>query len=107
MVRNMTRLKARLILAALSTIVEEAAIFVVWRWGLPELGVYWPRPALFGVMGGWLAVSAAIFMFTTYLLRRQLAVAGPTMVGTRGKAAGLLAPEGMVRIRGELWSATS
>lgn len=29
------------------------------------------------------------------------------MVGTTGRAAGPLAPGGMVRIRGELWGATS
>jgi membrane-bound serine protease (ClpP class) len=31
----------------------------------------------------------------------------PSMVGTSGKAASTLAPEGMVRIKGELWVATS
>ena len=103
----MTMLTARLILAILSTIAEEAAIFVIWRWGLPELGIYWPQSVLFGVMGGWLVVSVAIFVITTLVLRRQTIAGLPSMIGTKGKVASLLAPEGMVRIRSELWSATS
>jgi len=31
----------------------------------------------------------------------------PTMIGSKGKVASPLAPEGQVRIKGELWGATS
>jgi len=100
-------LTARLILAILSTIAEEAAIFVIWRWGLPELGIYWSLSVLYGVMGGWLVVSVAIFVFTTQMLRKQTTDNAPSMIGRKGKVAISLAPEGMVRIRSELWIATS
>ena len=40
-------------------------------------------------------------------LKRKLVAGLPGMVGSRGKAVSLLAPGGFVRIKGELWEATS
>ncbi|MCK4863603.1 MAG: hypothetical protein KAS25_04855, partial [Dehalococcoidales bacterium] len=40
-------------------------------------------------------------------LGKQVTVGLPSMVGSRGKVTGKLSPEGMVRIKGELWGATS
>ena len=102
-----TMMTARLILAILSTLAEEVAIVIIWRWGLPELGIYLPLSVLIGVMVAWVAVSVTIFVVVTQALRRQTLIGLPTMVGSRGKVACLLAPEGLVRIKSELWSATS
>lgn len=99
--------KARLVLAILSTSFEEAAIWVVWRWLLPEFDIYLPVPALIAVMVAWAAFGVWLFIFTTRTLRRQISVGLPSMVGTSGKVASRLSPEGMVRIRGELWGAKS
>ena len=98
---------ARLILAIVSTAVEEAAIVVVWRWLLPEFGIVLPLSVLIGVMVAWLAFSVSLFVFTTRTLKRQTVVGLPTMVGSKGRVASPLAPEGLVRIRGELWAAAS
>ena len=43
----------------------------------------------------------------TRVLRKQAALGLPSMLGTHGKVASALAPEGYVRIKGELWSATA
>lgn len=102
--RKMTT--ARLILAIVSTTVEEAAIYVVWRWLLPEFDIYLPFPVLIGLMVAWAAFSVSLFIFTTQTLKKQVPVGLPSMIGARGKAASSLAPEGMVRIKGELWVAT-
>lgn len=98
---------ARLILAIISTTLEELAIYVIWRWLLPEFNIRPPFSVLVSVMAIWAAFSISLFIFTTRTLKKQVPVGLPSMIGTRGKAASLLAPEGMVRIQGELWVATS
>ena len=103
--RKLTR--ARLALAIISTPCEEVAIYAIWRWLLPALDIHLPVGVLIGVMAAWLVFSIWLFAFTTWTLRKQVPVGLPSMVGTKGRVAGKLSPEGMVRIKGELWGATS
>ena len=103
--RRMTT--ARLILAIISTSLEEVAIYVIWRWLLPEFDIVLPFSVLVGIMVAWAAFSVSLFVFTTQTLKKQVPVGLPSMIGTSGKAASSLEPEGMVRIKGELWVATS
>lgn len=98
---------ARLVLAIISTSFEEVAIWVIWRWLLPEFDIYLPVQVLIIAMVAWAAFSVWLFIFTTRTLRKQVPVGLPSMIGTRGKAASRLSPEGMVRIKGELWGAAS
>ena len=98
---------ARLILAIVSIALEEVALWVIWRWGLPELGIELPVSALIAVMVAWLVFSVTTFSMVTRVLRKRATVGLPTMIGSKGKVARMLAPEGMVRIKGELWGATS
>ena len=103
--RKLTR--ARLALAIISTPCEEVAIYAIWRWLLPALDIYLPVPVLIGVMAAWLAFSIWLFAFTTWTLGKQVPVGLPSMVGSRGKVTDRLSPEGMVRIKSELWGAIS
>jgi membrane-bound serine protease (ClpP class) len=96
-----------MILAVFSTAAEEAAIYVVWRWLLPEFDINLSFSVLLGVMIAWGIFSISLFIFTTHTLKRQVPVGLPSMIGTRGKVAKPLNPEGMVRIKSELWTATS
>jgi membrane-bound serine protease (ClpP class) len=98
---------SRLILAIASTSLEEVAIWVIWRWLLPEFGIRLPLAVLIGVVVAWAAFSVWLFIFTTLTLKKQAMVGLPSMVGTVGKVASRLSPEGQVRIKGELWGATS
>jgi membrane-bound ClpP family serine protease len=98
---------ARLILAIVSTSLEEVAIVVIWRWLLPEFGINLSLSVLIGIMVVWAVFAVALFVFTTRVLKRQTVVGLPTMIGSKGKVASSLAPDGLVRIRGELWGATS
>jgi membrane-bound ClpP family serine protease len=97
----------RLVLAIISTSLEETAIWVIWRWLLPEFGVNLPVGALVGIMIAWGIFSIWLFIFTTRVLKKQTQVGLPSLVGASGRAASRLSPEGMVRVRGELWGATS
>ena len=97
----------RLILAVLSTLLEEAAILVIVLWGLPELGVSIPTAGLIAIMVLWAAVSVAIYQVGTRALEKGPVIGLPDMIGSRGKAVGPLVPGGVVRIKSELWEAES
>lgn len=98
---------ARLIVAVISTFLEEVAIYVIWRWLLPEWDIFLPFSVLVTVMIIWAVFAVVLFVFTTRTLKKQTVVGLPTMIGSRGKTTGKLSPDGMVRIRGELWGAVS
>jgi membrane-bound ClpP family serine protease len=98
---------ARLVLAIVSMVIEQGAIYVIWRWLLPEFGINLSVSVLIGVMAAWAVFGIWLFLFTTHTLRRQVPVGLPSMVGTKGKVSSRLVPEGLVRIKGELWVATS
>jgi len=98
---------ARLFIAVFSTSAEEVAIWVIWRWLLPDFGINIPAGVLVAIMVAWAAFCTWLFVFTTVALRRQKPVGLPSMVGAVGKVASRLSPAGQVNIRGELWYATS
>ena len=95
----------RLILAIISTTLEEAALVVIVLWGLPQLGIQVHLPGLIALMVAWLVISVIIYRIGSRALRRKLLVGLPHMVGTQGKVVSPLSPEGLVRIKGELWVA--
>ena len=97
----------RLILAIISTLLEEVALVVIVRWGLPEIGVDIPLWGLIILMVAWLAYSVVTYRIGSRALRRKPVVGLPDMVGSKAKVVSPLAPEGLVRIRGELWVAKS
>ena len=98
---------ARLILAVVSTSLEEVALYAIWRWGLPQVDIYMPLQALIVVMLVWGAVAVTNFIIVTRVLRKATVVGLPTMVGSIGKVVKMTSLEGLVRIRSELWSAES
>jgi membrane-bound ClpP family serine protease len=97
----------RLVVAVVTTSAEEAAIYAIWRWLLPEAGVRLPVEVPAAVMAVWLGFCVWLFFFTTRALKLRPAGGMISMVGMTGRAAGPLLPDGMVNISGELWKATS
>ncbi len=100
-------MNARLIVAIISTLLEEAALAVIVLFGLPELGVEIPLAGLIALMVVWLVVSVIIYRIGSRALRQKPLEKLPDMVGSRGRVVSPLAPEGLVRIKGELWMAKS
>ncbi len=98
---------ARLIFAIISTLMEEAALVVIVLWGLPQLGIQIPLPGLIALMAAWLAFSVFIYEMGSRALRKKPIVGLPAMVGSKGKVVSPLAPEGLIKIKGELWVAKS
>ncbi len=97
----------RLILAIISTILEETAIVVIVLWGLPEIGVQIPLWGLIVLMVVWGAYSVITYRVGSRALSKKPLISLPDMVGSKGKVVSPLAPEGLVKIKGELWAAKS
>jgi len=97
----------RLIFAILNTLLEEAAIAVIVLWGLPQVGIQIPLWGLIIIMVAWAVYSVFTFRLGTRALIRKEIAGLPNMIGTKGEVVSPLAPEGLVRIKGELWVAKS
>ena len=100
-------MKGRLIIAIISTLLEEAALAVIVLWGLPKLGIHIPLWVLILVMLGWGAYTVITYRMGSRALRRKPVHGLTAMLGSEGEVVSPLAPEGMVRIKGELWRAKS
>jgi len=100
-------MNTRLVLAVVSTLLEETALVVIVLWGLPQLGIQIHLAGLIALMVAWGAFSVFIYRMGSRALRRKPVMGLPGMLGSRGKVASPLAPEGFVRIKGELWEAKS
>ena len=93
----------RLIIAIVTTLAEEAALAAVVLWLLPKIDVHLPLFVLVIIMLAWAAYAVFTYRLGSRALMRKPMVGLTGMVGTRGKTVSDLAPEGTVRIKGELW----
>ncbi|MCJ7763676.1 MAG: NfeD family protein [Dehalococcoidales bacterium] len=100
-------MSGRLILAILSTLLEETALAVVVLVGLPELGIHLPLAVLIALMIGWAVVAVIVYRAGSHALRVK-PMAGPeAIIGMKGKVVRPLDPDGLIKIGGELWRAKS
>lgn len=97
----------RLIFAIVNTLLEEAAIAVIVLWGLPQAGIQIPLWGFIIIMVAWIAFSIFTFRLGTRALVKKQIAGLSDMIGTRGEVVSPLTPEGLVRIKGELWVARS
>jgi len=100
-------MKGRLIIAIVSTLLEEAALAVGVLWGLPKLGIHIPPWVLIIVMVAWAAYTITTYRMGSRALRKKPIVGLIDMVSSKGEVVRSLVPEGLVRIKGELWRAKS
>jgi membrane-bound serine protease (ClpP class) len=100
-------MKGRLIIAIVSTTLEEVALALGVLWGLPKLGIHIPLWVLIIVMMAWAAYTITTYRMGSRALRRKPVHGLTAMLGSEGKVVSPLVPEGLVRIKGELWKAKS
>ncbi len=100
-------MSGRLIIAIISTTLEETALAVGVLWGLPRLGVHIPLWILIIVMATWCTYTVVTYRMGSRALRRKPIPGLLEMLGSEGRVVNPLVLEGMVRIRGELWVAQS
>jgi membrane-bound serine protease (ClpP class) len=97
----------RLILAVISTAMEMVAVWAVWRWLLPALNVRIEVWVLIIALFVWLLFSIFLYTSGTSALKTKEYAGLSSMIGMAGKTVDRLAPDGMVKIKGELWKAVS
>jgi membrane-bound serine protease (ClpP class) len=100
-------MNGRLITAILSTIAEEAAALILGFWLLPAAGIVIPPTIIIGFMVLWLGWSVFTYRKGTRALERKPVDGLVDMKGMTGEAIEDMQPDGLVKIRGELWSARS
>ena len=100
-------MRSRLIFSIVSSIIEEAVIAAIVLWGLPRWNIQIPLWGLVLVMAAWAAFSVFTHRAGSRALRMKQMVGLHNMIGCTGEVVSPLAPEGMVRIKGELWRARS
>ena len=100
-------MSGRLIIAIVSTVLEEAALAAGVLWGLPKLGIHIPLWVLIIVMLAWGTYTVVTYRMGSRALRRKPVHGLTAMLGSEGEVVSPLVPEGMVRIKGELWMAKS
>lgn len=98
---------ARLILAVISGLVEEAALAVAVLFILPRFGVEIPVWLLISLMVALAANNVVFFLIGGRALKKGPLVGLPAMVGSKGEVMRKLSPKGLVKIKGELWRVTS
>ncbi len=101
------RISGRLVWAIISTTLEQTSLVLIFTMALPRWGMNVPMWALPPVMIGWLAYTVTMYRKGSRALEQQPMVGLPDMVGAHGEVVRPLAPDGMVKIRGELWAAVS
>jgi membrane-bound ClpP family serine protease len=98
-------MNARLIMAVFTNLLYEAIIVAVILWGLPRLGIRIPLYGLILICVAFAVYGVVSFHIGSRTLRRKPLPGLTTMVGLEGQVVSELAPEGFVRIGGELWNA--
>jgi len=104
------KITPRFVWAVLSTLLEEAALALIVLLGLPRLGVQlpqWGLALLIIVMIAWGTITIIFYRKGSRALKLKPVVGLPGMIGGRGEVVSQLAPEGMIKIKGELWVAKS
>ncbi|MFC1909752.1 NfeD family protein [Chloroflexota bacterium] len=96
----------RLIIAIVTTVLQEAGIAMIVLLALPLADIILPIEALVAIMVAWAVVAFVIYRAgSRALIRKPLPLTD--MKDTRGKVVSPLDPHGAVRIRGETWDAVS
>jgi len=98
-------MNARLIMAIFTNLLYEAIIVAVILWGLPRWGIRIPLYGLILICVAFAVYGVMSFLAGSRTLRRKPLPGLTTMVGMEGQVVSPLAPEGFVRIGGELWNA--
>jgi membrane-bound serine protease (ClpP class) len=93
------------VLAIATTLLEEAALAAVVLWLLPRVAINIPLWGLILMM-----IALGVYGYITYRLGMKALVKKPMIspdIGSRGRTTTTISPKGYVRIKGELWQASS
>jgi membrane-bound ClpP family serine protease len=93
------------VLTIVTSLLEEAALATVVLWLLPRLEINIPLWGLIIMM-----IALGVYNDITYQLGMKALIKQPVIspdIGSRGRTTTPISPKGYVRIKGELWQASS
>lgn len=99
--------KGYIVSSIVTALLGEAALVAVALWLLPLWGVNIPIWGLILVMVTYGVYEGISYRIGSRTLGRKPVVSLEAMVSCHGKASTLLAPDGYVQVKGELWWALS
>lgn len=95
----------RLIIAIITSLLDEAIILAIIVLGLPRLGINLPVWLTVLIALLFIIWSVIIFRVGTRILKKKPLAGMSDMAGIEGIVEKALNPEGIVKIEGELWKA--
>ncbi len=99
--------RGRLIVAIITTLLDDILILLLLFVGLPYLGIHLPLALIIALALLWVGFAVFLYLVGGKVLKKKPLAGFTDMVNTRGTVAHALNPDGMVKIKGELWSAKS
>jgi len=99
------KVNSRILITVLATLAEEIALVVFVLLGLPMLGVEIPLGGLIAIMSGIAVYGVISYRLGSRALMKKPRAGLCEMVGLKGEVVETLAPDGVVKIGSEFWSA--
>ena len=99
--------KGRLIIAIVTTFVDDILILLLLFYGLPYFGIHLPLILIIAIGLLWIVIAVFLYIKGGRALQKKPLSGFTEMTGSHGKVILTINPEGMVKIKGELWSAKS
>jgi membrane-bound ClpP family serine protease len=93
----------RLIIAIITSLLDEAIVVALIVFGLPRLGVNIPTYGLILIGVSFIIYAVGFYIIGSRILRKKPMLGFTNMVGLEGRATTRLAPEGYISVKGELW----
>ena len=100
-------MNTRLIVAIITSIIDEVIIVAVVVWVLPRFDIHLPLWGLILMITAFVIYAVIIYIFGSRILRKKPLIGLTSMTGIEGYVTTALAPKGYVKINGELWRARS
>jgi membrane-bound ClpP family serine protease len=94
---------ARLLIAIITSLLDEAIIVAAIIWGLPRLGVDIPLYGIILICIAFVIYAVSFYLIGSNILRKKPMPGFTQMVGVEGRTVSRLDPRGFVRVEGELW----
>jgi membrane protein implicated in regulation of membrane protease activity len=97
----------RLIVAIITTLLDDILILLLLFFGLPYLGIHLSIGVIIGIAVLWVAIAVFLYLMGSKILKKKPLPGYTDMVNTHGTVVQTIASQGMVKIKGELWTAKS
>jgi membrane-bound serine protease (ClpP class) len=98
-------MNTRLIIAIVTSLIDEVIIIAVVLWVLPRFDIHLPLWALVLLIIGFVIYAVGSYVIGARILNKKPLAGLTNMVDIEGSVTTSLAPRGFVKIKGELWKA--